>query len=197
MFPPSDDLEGPKSSAKSVFFLMDTPAHARGLAFDLSGKPVGMKNTKQVTGRRAVRFGSLDEMLADAEGLASGPIQTLGNWSPGQIFEHLARAFTLPLDGVVLPIPFYVRWGAKLMLGRFLRHGLPAGLALTGKSAEALVPNATMTEAGLAALRDAIARWQVKTAVPYHSVFGTVTDEQFTQIHLRHAELHLSFLTRG
>ena len=156
-----------------------------------------MKNTKQVTGRRSLRYGSLDEMLADAESLASGPIQTLGNWSPGQIFEHLARAFTLPLEGVVLPIPFYVRWGAKLMLGRFLRNGLPAGLALTGKSAEALVPDATSTEAGLAALRSAVTRWKAKSSVPYHSVFGTVTDEQFTQIHLRHAELHLSFLTRA
>lgn len=156
-----------------------------------------MKNTKQVTGRRALRFGSLDEMLAEAELLASGPTQTLGNWTPGQIFEHLARAFTLPLDGVVLPIPFYVRWGAKLMLGRFIRNGLPAGLALTGKSAEALVPDPTATEAGLADLRSAVSRWKAKTTVPYHSVFGTVTDEQFTQIHLRHAELHLSFLTRG
>ncbi len=156
-----------------------------------------MKNTKQVTGRRTLRFGSLDEMLADAESLASGPVRTLGNWSPGQIFEHLARAYTLPLDGVVLPIPFYVRWGAKLMLSRFLRNGLPAGLALTGKSAEALVPDATTTEEGLAALSDAVARWKTKTAVPDHSVFGTVTDEQFTQIHLRHAELHMSFLTRG
>ena len=156
-----------------------------------------MKNTNQVTGRRTLRFESLNEMLADAELLASGPVRTLGNWSPGQIFEHLARAFTLPLDGVVLPVPFYIRWGARLMLGRFLRNGLPAGMALTGKTKEALVPQATTTEAGIAALQKAIARWKVKTAVPDHSVFGTVTDEQFTQIHLRHAELHLSFLDRG
>ncbi len=156
-----------------------------------------MKKTQQVLGRRTLRFGSLDEMLSDAESLASGPIHAVGNWSPGQIFEHLARAFTLPLDGVVLPIPFYVRWGAKLLLGRFLRKGLPAGMALTGKSAEALVPSATATEAGLTALRNAVARWKAKSAVPYHSVFGTVTDEQYTQIHLRHAELHLSFLSRG
>lgn len=156
-----------------------------------------MKNTKHITDRRPVRFNSLDEILADAETLASGPIRTLGNWSPGQIFEHLARTLTLPLDGVVLPIPFYMRWGARLMLGHFLRKGMPAGLRLSGKSAEALVPEATSTEAGLAALRDALNRWKAKSAVPYHSVFGTVTDEQYTQIHLRHAELHLSFLTRG
>ena len=83
------------------------------------------------------------------------------------------------------------------MLGKFIRDGLPAGLKLSGKSAEALVPEATSTEVGLAALRDAVTRWKAKTSVPYHSVFGTLTDEQYTQIHLRHAELHLSFLTRA
>ena len=156
-----------------------------------------MKNTKQVTGRRTLRFTSLDEIVTEAEQLASGPIQTLGNWSPGQIFEHLARTFTLPLDGIVLPIPFYVRWGARLMLGRFLRNGFPAGLALTGKSAAALVPEAISTEDGLAALQSAVARWKAKTTVPRHSVFGAVTDDQWTQIQLRHAELHLSFLSRA
>ena len=137
-----------------------------------------LKNTKQIQGRRTLRFHSLDEMLVDIEQLTSGPIQALGNGSPGQIFEHLARAYTLPLSGVVLPIPFDLRWGAKLMLGKFLRDGLPAGLKLSGKSAEAHVPDAASTEVGLTPLRDAVARWKVKTAVPYHSVFGSVTDEQ-------------------
>jgi len=156
-----------------------------------------MKNTKQVTGRRTLRFNSLDDILADAEQLASGPIQALGNWSPGQVFEHLARGYTLPLDGVVLPIPFYVRWGARLMLGLFLRYGMPAGLKLDGKSAEALVPpDSTETQTGLADLRNGIARWKAKTITPRHSVFGNISDEQWTQVHLRHAELHLSFLTR-
>ena len=156
-----------------------------------------MKNTKQITGRRTLRFQALDDITAEAEQLAAGPIHTLGNWSPGQIFEHLARTLTLPLDGVVLPIPFYVRWGAKLMLGKFLRDGLPAGIKLSGRSAEALVPDVTSTAAGLTALRDAITRWQRKPAVPVHSLFGSITDEQWTQLHMRHAELHLSFLSKG
>ena len=155
-----------------------------------------LKNTKPVTGRRTLRFHSLDDIVTEAESLAAGPTQALGNWSPGQIFDHLARGYTLPLDGVVLPIPFYVRWGARLLLGHFVRNGMPAGLALKGKSAEALVPAPISTEAGLAALQSAVARWKVKTSVPRHSVFGNVSDEQWTQIQLRHAELHMSFLQR-
>ncbi len=157
-----------------------------------------MKNTKQITGRRQVHFNTLDDILADAEQLAAGPIKAVGNWSPGQIFEHLARGYTLPLDGVVLPIPFYVRWGARLMLGIFLRSGMPAGIKLDGKSAEALVPpDDTQTQTGLADLRHGIALWKAKTFVPRHSVFGNISDDQWTQVHLRHAELHMSFLSRA
>ncbi len=156
-----------------------------------------MKNTKQIAGRRPLHFNTLDDILADAELLASGPIQAIGNWSPGQIFEHLARGFTLPLDGVVLPIPFYIRWGARLMLGTFLRNGMPAGIKLEGKSAKALIPpDSTETQTGLADLHAGIARWKAKSVVPRHSVFGNISDEQWTQVHLRHAELHLSFLSR-
>ena len=157
-----------------------------------------MKNTKQITGRRRVHLSTLDDILADAELLASGPIKAVGNWPPGQIFEHLARGYTLPLDGVVLPIPFYVRWGARLMLGIFLRNGMPAGIKLDGEAAEALVPpDSTETQTGLDDLRRGIALWKAKTIVPRHSVFGNISDEQWTQIHLRHAELHLSFLSRA
>ncbi len=49
-------------------------------------------NTKQVTGRRVVRYESFDEILADAERLAVVPTRTLGNWSIGQIFSHLAKS---------------------------------------------------------------------------------------------------------
>ena len=155
-----------------------------------------MKNTKQVTGRRTLRYNSLDDILADAEQLASGPIKAVGNWSPGQIFEHLARGYTLPLDGVVLPIPFYVRWGARLMLGIFLRNGMPAGIKLDGESAQALVPPDNITpQTGLVDLRQGIALWKAKTIVPRHSVFGNISDDQWTQVHLRHAELHMSFLS--
>lgn len=155
-----------------------------------------MKNTKRVTGRRQLHFNSLDDILADAEQLTSGPIKAAGNWSPGQIFEHLARGYTLPLDGVVLPIPFYVRWGARMMLGIFLRNGMPAGIKLDGESAQALVPPDSITpQTGLADLRQGVALWKAKTSVPRHSVFGNISDDQWTQVHLRHAELHMSFLS--
>ncbi len=32
-------------------------------------------------------------MLADADKLDTGPVKVLGNWSPGQIFKHLAIVY--------------------------------------------------------------------------------------------------------
>ena len=156
-----------------------------------------MKNTKKVTGRRPLRFHSLDEIVADAEALASGPIQPLGNWSAGQVFDHLARSFSIPLSGVILPIPWYIRCGARLLKPYILRAKMSAGIRLDGESAAALVPEPISTEQGLAHLREVVARWKVKTTLPVHSIFGSLTDEEWTQLQLRHAELHLSFLTRG
>ena len=156
-----------------------------------------MKNTKQITGRRPLRFHSLDEIVADAETLASGPIQPLGNWSAGQVFDHLARSFSVPLSGVILPIPWYIRCGARLLKPYILRAKMSAGIRLDGESAAAMLPQPISTEQGLAHLREVIARWKVKTTLPVHSIFGSLTDEEWIQLQLRHAELHLSFLTRG
>ena len=41
--------------------------------------------------RRQLHFSSLDEAAADAEALAGGEVMTSGNYSFGQIMEHLAR----------------------------------------------------------------------------------------------------------
>ncbi|MGE0379081.1 MAG: DUF1569 domain-containing protein, partial [Planctomycetaceae bacterium] len=49
--------------------------------------------TKSVAGRRTVSYQSYEDLLADAEEMAHGVVQTLGNWSLGQIFKHLAASF--------------------------------------------------------------------------------------------------------
>ncbi len=54
-------------------------------------------NTKKVEGRRAVRYESLSEFLQDAERLANCEVRTVGNWSQGQIYEHLARALDISM----------------------------------------------------------------------------------------------------
>ena len=55
--------------------------------------------TKKVQGRRAVRYESLNDLLADAEQLAVQDIDTLGNWNLGQILKHISHALDSSIDG--------------------------------------------------------------------------------------------------
>ena len=71
-------------------------------------------DTAKVEGRRTVEYHSLDDVVADADRLTSGPLKTLGNWSAGQIFRHLATAVNGSIDGFKSGFPWFIRVPAKL-----------------------------------------------------------------------------------
>src|SRR5690349_4534042 len=96
-------------------------------------------NTSKVTGRRSVRYESFDEVLADAERLATVPVQTLGNWSQGQIYNHLAMAIDTMIDGPAFMFSAPVRWVARTFLKkRMLTRTLDPGFKLP-RNAERMV----------------------------------------------------------
>lgn len=151
-------------------------------------------NTKKVEGRRPVRYESLDELFADAERLAGGDVQTLGNWSSGQVYEHLARSLDASIDGFDFSMPAPVRWMMSLLMKRkFLKKELPAGF----KSTDKFIPDETTSSDGLAALQKAIARQKQESARVPHPAFGNLSRDQWNDFHLRHAEMHMSFLANG
>ncbi len=148
-------------------------------------------NTKQVQGRRQVHYDSLDDLLADAERYAKPDVKRLGNWSPGQIYEHLAGTMNGSIDGMdfLLPLPARVLM-TLLMKRKFLKKSIPAGF----KAPSSAVPDETSTEDGLASIRDAISRQKNESQRALHPAFGKLTREEWTDFHLRHAEMHMSFL---
>lgn len=154
----------------------------------------GTVNTKHVRGRRTVRYESFEEILADAERLAAVPTQTLGNWSVGQIYKHLALATHVMVDGAPSAPPavvqFLLRW---LLKKRMTTRTLPAGFPLKNKSA-VLIPDATTTGEGLALLRAATQRVQQTDARAPHPAFGPCTRAEWDTFHFRHCELHMSFI---
>ncbi len=150
-----------------------------------------MINTKIVTGRRKVHYASLGELLADAQRCTSGNVRTLGNWSPGQIYEHLARSMDASIDGFDFSMPAPVRWlMALLMKKKFLYKTLPAGF----KSTAEFIPEETSNEAGFAILEIAIERQKSDTSRVMHPGFGNLSCEEWEAFNLRHAEMHMSFL---
>jgi hypothetical protein len=151
-------------------------------------------NTKKVEGRRKVRYSSLDEFLQEAERLSQADVRMLGNWSQGQIYGHLARTMDGSIDGMNFLMPAPVRFLMSFLMKRkFLYGALPAGF----KSAPEFVPDGTSLEVELAALRKAVARQNEEPNRVLHPAFGNIGKEGWINCHLRHAELHLSFLVEA
>jgi hypothetical protein len=151
--------------------------------------------TGKVKGRRVLRFESVDEILREAERLAAAPrTRQLGNWTPGQVFEHLARAMDMSIDGARTRPPWFVRLVGPLMKRMVLKK-MSAGFTLPPQAEAELVAGASITtQQGLASLRRAVHRQKtISTRVP-SVVFGKFTNEQWEQLHCRHAEMHLSFI---
>jgi Protein of unknown function (DUF1569) len=151
-------------------------------------------NTAKVQGRRQLKFASYDELLADVERLTAGSVTALGNWSPGQIFRHLARAYNSSIDGFTMTFPLPLRLIAKVFRKKLLSMSMPAGFKLPASGQKALVPPATSTPEGAAELRAAVARLQHEPVRAPHPMFGDLSREEWDRLHLTHASLHLSFL---
>ena len=77
-------------------------------------------DTKKVAQRREVHYDSYDDLLADAERLVSGDVQTVGNWTLGQIFKHLAQTLNSSIDGTNMKFPWLMKPVYVLDGGSFL-----------------------------------------------------------------------------
>jgi len=149
---------------------------------------------KTVQGRRKLTFNSLDDIVADAEKLAASPeTKVLGNWPLSQLFTHLAGVTNDSIDGISARAPWYFRLIGPLVKGRVLRKGMSAGFQLPKEMESAMFPPAGSPRDAFEKLRMAIARTKKERMTARHPFFGKMTHEEWTQLHMRHAELHLSF----
>jgi hypothetical protein len=90
-----------------------------------------------------------------------------------------------------LPVRIILRLFFKKLI---LTKGMRPGFKLKGKFAQYMIPDATCsTEQGLADLRAGIERLKREPQRHPHPAFGPLTREEWDRLHLRHAELHLSF----
>jgi len=155
-------------------------------------------DTKTVQGRRVLHFTSLDEIVADAEKLAASPdTKMLGNWPLDQLFTHLAMAINGSIDGMPHQAPWFVRLAAPLLKGRVLKRGMTPGFKLPKQVEPRFYPTAASRQAALETLQRAVARSQTERMTADHPAFGKMTHEEWAKLHMRHAELHLSFATPG
>lgn len=150
--------------------------------------------TNTSRGRRLLRFDSYSDVLSRAELLVAVEAVPLGNWTLGQILDHLALSMHASVDGLAVDVAW---WRQMLFRARYRRQLLsgpmPAGLSLPAEIADLLLPERVSAEEGLAALREAIERLSFETERARHPLLGEMSLDEWDSFHLRHAELHLSF----
>jgi hypothetical protein len=152
-------------------------------------------DTAKVKNHRQLHFNSLDDIAVEVERLAAcREITALGNWSSGQVLQHLAFTMDSSIDGFPFSVPAPIKFLLRLfMKRRFLTKPMPPGFKLPTK-AEKMLPGPTTWETALTNFRRALQRVKTETRRSPHPAFGPMTVDDWNQIHCRHSELHLSFL---
>jgi len=158
-----------------------------------TSKPAGI-DTTHVSGRRRLRFESYADILADVGRLRDQPTRSLGNWSLAQVCQHLATAMqasTVPGPGFSAPLK--LRLVGRLFRMRILTGRLYPGFRLPPEAARLLPPPVELSSA-IEALEQAVAHLRTTDVRAKHPVFGAMSVAQWDLFHLRHSEMHLSFI---
>ena len=88
-----------------------------------------------------------------------------------------------------------LRLAGRLFKGTFLHKGLRPGFRLPPDAEKKLVPPSSITAAeGFAQLSAACARLRREGRRVASPLLGKLSADEWDQLHLRHAELHLSFM---
>ncbi|MGI9455908.1 MAG: DUF1569 domain-containing protein [Aeoliella sp.] len=154
--------------------------------------------TKKVTGRRELHFATIDEVLAEAERLASGPVTQLGNWSLGEMCDHLARSLDSATDDNQFKPGLLFKIIGPFLKKTMITKTIPAGFKQSENMKPIFAPTeGTTTEAGLARLRTAVERFKAGPLPERSPTFGKMSRDDWHNFHCRHAEMHLSFILPG
>ena len=150
--------------------------------------------------RRTLRFDTIDDTLAEADRLAAaereGRLRQIGNWTLGQSLGHLATWADFAFDGyppLVAHPPLPVRLIAQMLRNRILTKGMMPGMKIGRVPGGTLGTEPLSTEEGLSRFRRAFERLRATSPTIPNPALGPLTHDQWTQLNLRHAELHLGF----
>ena len=154
--------------------------------------PMQVVDTAKVVGRRQLAFATLEDIVADAEKLTSHT-KMLGNWPLRQLLSHLSMATNKSIDGTFGKAPWYIRLLGFFIKRRILTKGISPRFNLPKRIEADFFPAAPSAQEALDGLRKAVGRSKDEKMTGRHPVLGKLTHDEWTQFHLRHAELHLSF----
>ncbi len=145
--------------------------------------------------RRHVVYVTLQDFRKDVQHLAGVDVTCVGNWSYAQIVEHLARAIDASIDGFSFRSNWLVRTlAAPLIKNRLLTRPMKPGFTLPRRANSYLPDPDTDFDAAHTHLESAIERLATTTPTAAHPFLGRLSDREWLALHLRHAEMHMSFV---
>jgi hypothetical protein len=154
-------------------------------------------DTGKVATRRRLKFESIDQVLAEVDRLAeaerSGKLARVGNWSLGQTLGHLACWAEYSYAGIPMKTPFFIRWILRSRKQKFIHEPMHAGVKIPGIKGGTLATDPMPLDDSLERVRRALARLKSEPPTLVHPIFGVLTHDEWIEINLRHAELHLGF----
>jgi Protein of unknown function (DUF1569) len=143
--------------------------------------------------RRPLEFSSLTEVMPEVDRLLERH-RTGGNWSLGQICNHLSDSLIYSVNGFGVKAP----WLIRMTLGRiFKRQLFQSGQMRAGiKLPEKFLPkNGLDSRAEAEALRAALERYSAHAgSLADHPMFGPMNRDEWTRLHCIHCAHHLSFV---
>lgn len=150
---------------------------------------------------RELHFSGLDDVLAEMDRIAEaerqGRVKRLGNWTVGQVFGHLATWIDYSYDGFPpkLNPPWIIRFILKFQKNKFMKGPMPRGVKIPGIENGTFATEVVSLEDGVEHLRRSIERLKREKPTQKSVLFGEMTHQEWVTGTLRHAELHMSYLT--
>ena len=141
--------------------------------------------------RRPLQFASLDEIVPDVDRLLQGN-RTVGQWTFGQICDHLATVNRRLVDAPAEPKPDpSLRVSDEKKREVFATGQIPEGRPMPGKLT---APADVEPTEAVNRLRDSIAYYQASPGpVMDHPFYGPLSKEEWDSVVRIHSAHHLSF----
>jgi hypothetical protein len=143
--------------------------------------------------RRTLEFARLEEVMPEVDRLLAGH-STLGNWSLGQVCNHLAGGIQKSVDGYGVQAP----WLVRETMGRIIKKRI---LGERRMKTGIKLPEEFLPKPGLDARAEAEA---LRASITYylahpgpralHPFFGRMTGDEWDRLHRIHCAHHLSFV---
>lgn len=146
--------------------------------------------------RRDVQYNSMDEFIDDAKRLASGEVRTEGNYTYGQILDHLTQVLKVVLGEIEPPrVPLPMRLVGRMMKWFVLNRPMAPGFKLPQAAQDVFWSTDDVdVDRALQEFVEAAHRFENATSLPKHPFFGKLTREEHLKLQLNHGALHMSFV---